>query len=154
MCSRKANSHRVAQDRILTCSVFIVFAALVAFVLTQRFPLHYSLRLPNGYVLIRLLDSDDVSIEGRCPVPPKIVLIQASGDVVFGVLEPYGIDFRLGKPECFVLNTVSGKLLTGLSSDDFRACLRKYKIDAIHLRSPYSYRPYWWQFWKEHSIPS
>jgi hypothetical protein len=95
-----------------------------------------------------------VSIEGRRPVPPKIVLIQASGDIVFGVLEPYDVDFRLGKPEYFVLNTFTGELLTGLSVDDFQTCLRKYKIDAIHLRSPYSYRPYWWQFWKEHSIPS
>src|SRR4051794_23085252 len=121
MHAKRTSSPKLIQDRVVRYIVFIMVATVAAFVLTLRWPLHYTLRLPNEYVLFRLLNSDDVYIEGHSPVPPKIVLIQVSGDIVFGVLKPIDdTDFSLGEPQYFMLNTSSGRLLMGLSESDFR----------------------------------
>jgi hypothetical protein len=101
----------------------------------------YSVLLPNGYKLVRTNDlsififrphlAEGTVVEKAAVVPPKIVALNISDDIVFGRTEdaPGADDWGRATPGFFILDTKNHKIQLGLDKDKWLVSLRALGIN-------------------------
>jgi len=102
----------------------------------------YSVPLPNGYQLVRTnapsififrpYSANGLVVEDSCVVPPKIVMLNVSGDIVFGRTEksPDADRWGPGPPGFFILDTKNHKVELGLDEQTWLSSLKAIGISG------------------------